>query len=173
MSGKTILIENRLKKYVDSEMDFAFETSEADEKTDIEKFKIEELNSFTYQDLRETVNILCDLTFKTFFICYGILQFFAILSGLLRIFHHDGICILLISSILAFLPIIGSILGVWGACTSWGWNVWASIFVFAIPYIIVNGPLLMITFFETYKDLKRWQSEKTFKTPSIRVMHEH
>lgn len=157
MSGKTILVENRLKKYVDSEMDFNFETTETSE---AEAFKTNEINSLTYQDLRETVNVICDLFFKTFFVGYGILKFFAISAGLLGIFHHDNIFLLLISSLLAFLPIIGTLLGIWGSCTSWGWGIWNAIFIFTIPYFIVNCPIFMIIFFEAYKDIKRWQVEK-------------
>jgi hypothetical protein len=160
MDEKTILVDNRMKKYVDSEMDFDFETALTTEKIEAKELKIIDFNSLTYQDFKETVNILCDLTFKIFFIGYGILQFFAISSGLLRIFHHDSIFILLISTLFAFLPVMGSILGVWGACTSWGWNIWSSILIFSLPYFVVNGPLLMITFFETYKDMRRWQAQK-------------
>lgn len=166
MDGKTILVDNRLKKYVDSEeeSDFSFDISPTTETIEAEKiepgeFYLPDLSNFTYQDFRDTVNILCDLAFKTFFIGYGILQFFAISSGLLRFLHYDNFFVLLISSMFAFLPIIGSILGAWGACTSWGWNIWNSICIFAVPYVIIHGPLLMITLFESYKDIKRWQRE--------------
>lgn len=163
MDGKTILVDNRLKRYVDSEEDFDFEAAIGAEQIETEEFHLPDLNSLTYQDLKETVTILCDLAFKVFFVGYGILQFFAISSGLLKIFHHDGIFTLLISSILAFLPVVGSILGVWGACTSWGWNIWNAIIIFALPYVIIHGPMFMIILCESYKDIKRWQEESTFR----------
>lgn len=161
MDGKTTLVDNRLKKYVDSEEDFDFEAAIATKQIEPEEFHLPDLNSFTYQDLRETVNILCDWAFKVFFIGYGILQFFAISSGLLKIFHHDGIFTLLISSILAFFPFVGSVLGIWGACISWGWNLWNAIFIFTLPYFIIHGPMFMIILYESYKDIKRWQMEKS------------
>lgn len=161
MDGKTVIVDNHLKRYVDSEMDFDFglENAQIKEAFEAKEIEIEDLH-FTYQDLREVVNILCDLAFKAFFIGYGILQFFAISSGLLKIFHHDGILILLISSVLAFIPFVGSILGAFGACASWGWSAWHALFVFTIPYVIIHGPMFMIIFFETYKDIRRWQAEK-------------
>lgn len=160
MSEKTILVENRFSKYADDKADFDFETTENTGKIEAETITFNDINRFTYKDLRETVNIICDLFFKIFFLGYGILKFFAISSVLLKFFHHDNIFILLFSSLFAFLPIIGSIFGICGACTSWGWNVKSSILIFTIPYFIVNGPIFMIILFETYKDIKRWRSEK-------------
>lgn len=164
MDGKTILVDNKLKRYIDSEeeSDFSFKTASTNEKIETEEFYLHDLNNFTYQNFREMVNVMCDLAFKFFFISYGILQFFAISSGLLSFLHYDNFFVLLISSLLAFLPIIGSILGAWGACTSWGWSLWNSIFIFTLPYIIIHGPIFMITLFESYKDIKRWQTENTF-----------
>lgn len=161
MDGKTILADNRSKMYVDSETesDFDFQTTSTSETIETDEFSTESLNNFTYQDLRETINVLCDLAFKICFISYGILQFFAISSGLLKFLHSDNIFVLLISSVLAFLPVIGSLLGAWGACVSWGWGVWNSIVIFFVPYVIINGPIFMIILFEYYKDIKRWQKE--------------
>lgn len=162
MDEKTIIVDNHLKQYTDGnfDSDFNFESTQTSETIEVEKIKIEDFDNFTYQDLREVVNILCDLAFKVFFIGYGILQFFAISSGLLRIFHHDGILVLLISSVLAFLPVVGSILGAVGAYASWGWSIWNTLLVFSMPYLIIHGPMFMIIFFETYKDIRRWQAEK-------------
>ncbi len=40
MDGKTILVDNRLKKYVDSEEDFDFEATIATEQIETEEFHL-------------------------------------------------------------------------------------------------------------------------------------
>lgn len=119
----------------------------------------EELSKFSYQDLREIVNVFCDFAFKLSYVGYGVLQFFAILTGLSNVFHHSNVIMFLISLVLGFTPFIGTCFGIWGAHIGWGWDLFHSIFVFVIPYVIVNGPIQMIILFEAYKDIKRWKVE--------------
>lgn len=137
-------------EFANNKISFAFQKSKVNE----------ESNKFSYQDLREITNIFCSISFKIFYVCYGVLQFFAIWDGLLNISHHNSIIMLLVSLGLAFTPLVGTCFGIWGAHICWGWNLSHSIIVFIIPYFFVNGPLLMITLFETYKDVKRWRAEE-------------
>lgn len=148
MNEKQAFVDGLSEKCTDNKMDFAFEIREADTKR------------FFYQDLKEIVNIFCNFSFKVFYVCYGILQFFAIWDGLLNISHHNSIIMLLISLGLAFVPGLGTCLGIWGAYTSWEWNLFHAVFIFIIPYLVVCVPLLMVSLFETYNDIKRWRGGK-------------
>lgn len=158
MDERALCIENYAESYADNEIDFAFERNN----------KNEEIKKFSYENLKEVVNLFCVFSFKIFYVSYGILQFFVIWNSLLKVFHHNNLIISSVSLILAFIPFVGTGFGIWGAHISWGWSLLHSIIVFIIPYFFVNIPLLMITFFESYKDFKRWNVEKTiFNDPHV------
>lgn len=116
--------------------------------------------NFTYQDLREVANIFCDLSFKTLYILYGFLQFAVVWNYFYKVFHTDNIISFLSSLILGFFPFIGTICGIYGAHVCLSWSLLKSALVFMFPYLIVNGPILMIILFELYKDIKRWRVKK-------------
>lgn len=119
----------------------------------------EEIARYSYQDFKEHVNIFGHISFIIIYFCYGFLQFFATWNVLAKVLHHDNIVISLVSLVLGFVPVIGTVFGIIGAHWGWGWHLSHSILIFfVIPYFIVNGPLLMIGFFDIYKDWKRWQS---------------
>jgi hypothetical protein len=121
----------------------------------------EKIKNFSYEDFKWNVNIVGHISFKIIYFCYGFLQFLATWSGFVKVFHHDNIIIQLASFVFGFIPLIGTGFGIFGAVVGWGWSLSQSILIFfIIPYFIVNGPLLMIGFYDIYKDCKRWQSEK-------------
>lgn len=114
----------------------------------------ESLKEYSYQNFKHLVNIICHLFFRIFYFCYGILQFFATWAGLVKVSHYDNIITLLVSLGLGFFPFIGTFSGIWGAQTAWGWSLPYSLFIFITPYFVANGPLLLIAFFDIYKDSK-------------------
>lgn len=120
----------------------------------------ENIKAYSYQDFKEDLNIFGDCCFKVLFVLYGFLQFFATWELMVKAFHHDNIIILLASIVLGFFPIIGTGFGIYGAYAVWGWDLSYAIFVFIVPYFIVNGPLLLVAFYEYYKDCKRWKAEE-------------
>lgn len=120
----------------------------------------EGLKKYSYEDFKTHMNIICHLSFKIFYFCYGVLQFFATWAGLVKIFNHDNIIIILASLILGFFPFIGTLSGLYGAYIAWGWGLAYSLFIFISPYFIVHGPLLLIAFFDIYKDSKRLRIKK-------------
>lgn len=148
MNEKQTFVEELSEECTDNKMDFGFEIKDADAK------------KFSYQNLRDMVNIFCNFSFNIFYVGYGILQFFAIWDGLLNISHHNSIIMLLVSLGLAFTPVVGTCLGIWGASSAWGWSLFYSVSIFIIPYFFVNVPLLIIALFEIYNDTKKWRTEK-------------
>lgn len=151
MGDKITFVEDHIIECVNDEIDLALKNV----------FR-NETKSFSYQDLREVINTFCAFSCKIFYICYGVLQFFAIWDGLLTVFHHNNPVIILVALLLGFFPFcpfVGTGFGIWGAHTGWGIGLSQSVFIFIIPYFFVNFPLLMITAYETYKDVKRWKTE--------------
>ena len=120
----------------------------------------ESFKKYSYQDFKNHMNIICHSSFRILYVFYGVLQFFATWAGLVKIFHHDNIVIQSASLILGFFPFIGTFSGLYGAYIGWDWSLSYSLFVFITPYFIVNGPILLIAFFDIYKDIKRWEMEK-------------
>lgn len=118
------------------------------------------LKKYSYQDFKAHMNIICHLFFRIFYLCFGVLQFFATWAGLVKVSHYDNIITLLASFVLGFFPFIGPFSGLYGAYIAWGWSLPYSLFVFITPYCIANGPLLLIAFFDIYKDSKRLEKEK-------------
>lgn len=150
MNENAVFIENYVKGCFDNKINFIRN-----------KVINERIKKYSYKEFKEAVNIVGHISFIIIYFCYGFLQFFATWSALVKVFHHDNIIILLASLGLGFVPLIGTGFGIFGAHIGWGWHLSNCVLIFfVIPYFIVNGPLLMIAFFDMYKDWKRWQSEK-------------
>lgn len=118
---------------------------------------------YTYQDFRLQMNIICSIGYKIVYFCWSIMQFYAICSGIEKLFPHGNTIILLISLILGFIPILGPTLAVGSVCLFWGWSFSYAVRFFIFPYFIVGIPLFMIGLFEIYKDWRRWQEEEQSK----------
>jgi len=122
----------------------------------------EEATKDSYEIFKDKLFVLNFISFKIIYVFYGFVQFFATWNALVKVFHHDNIIMMLASLVLGFLPFIGTGFGIYGAHTTWGWSLLQTILIFlVIPYFIVNGPLLMVGFFDMYKDWLRWQSEES------------
>lgn len=119
------------------------------------------LKKYSYQDFKTHMNIICHLSFRIFYFFYGVLQFFATWAGLVKVFNHDNLIVILASFVLGFFPFVGTLSGLYGAHIAWGWSLPYSLLVFIAPYFVAHGPLLLIAFFDIYKDSKRLEMEKT------------
>lgn len=149
MDGRLELIENQRRWLIYNRAFFT-----------IIKDRIRVESTYSYQDFKENMQAICHLSFRIFYIFYGILQFLATWVGLVKVFHQDNLIIQLVSAALGFLPLIGTFSGLYGAHIGWGWDLSYSLFVFIIPYFIVNGPILLIAMIDIYKDSRRWKLEK-------------
>lgn len=117
--------------------------------------------NYSYMIFKENLNTFCHFFFRLVYVCYGILQFYAVWGYLTKVFHSSNTIVLLVSLILAFCPFVGPIAGVIGAHMCLGWNIFYSMFFFISPYFLVNTPLHLIAVYEYYKDRKRWELEAT------------
>ena len=70
------------------------------------------------------------------YLIVGIAQLFAIMDGLEYVMGIGGIINFFLSLILAYTPIVGSILGVYGAVSVWGWGLLQAFLLF-FGYIIL------------------------------------
>lgn len=113
-----------------------------------------------YVLFKDYVNYFCHACFRIVYVCFGFLQFFAIQSIFVQVLHFNNVITSLISFVLAFIPVLGPILALYGACLSWGWSNSFAVVVFILPYIFVHFPLFMVTFVDIYKDWKRWNAEE-------------
>lgn len=115
---------------------------------------------YSYQDFREIMNIICNVTFKICYIYFGTLQFLATKAAFIKMFHHDNLMVTLISFILGFFPFIGTFFGICGAHISFGLTLSNSLIIFILPYFISNGPMFLIIIYDINKDFKRWKAEE-------------
>ena len=71
----------------------------------------------------------------------GIVQFFAIywlVDNYIPVFLINFV----IALILAYIPIVGSIIAIYAACTIWHWNIWLCILLFCPTYIMMLGAFI-------------------------------
>lgn len=113
-----------------------------------------------YVLFKDYVNYFCHACFRILYVCLGVLQFFAIKDAFIQVLHFDNVVTPVISFVLAFVPVLGPILGLWGACLSWGWSTSFAVIVFILPYIFVHSPLFMVTLMDVFKDWRRWKMEE-------------
>lgn len=155
MISKPILTKESLKEpkeQIVEEIDFRQSTAQAQ--------SIElEIKRYSWPDFREDVNVFCNLSFRIFSICCGVLQFFATMAGFEHIFPNHNIIPVAASFLLAFFPGVGTVFGIWGAHIAWGWYLSQAIAIFIIPYSIVILPMNFIAIVEFFKDIHRWHAE--------------
>lgn len=70
----------------------------------------------------------------------GIVQFFATIAGLHEWLGFHWILVGILSALLAWLPLVGSIIGMFGAVSAWGWS-WLAAFALFFGWMIV--PLII------------------------------
>lgn len=112
-----------------------------------------------YVLFKDYVNYFSHACFRFVYVFFGILQFLVIKNIFAQFFHYDNAIISVISFILAVIPVFGPLFAMYGACSCWGWDVLQAVAVFVLPYLLVHSPLFIVTFFDIYKDYRRWKIE--------------
>lgn len=121
-------------------------------------FMTDKVDKYCWDYFREDVHFFCENAFRLFYFLFGFLQFFAIWDWLVEIYHTSNLFIAAGSFILAFLPFVGTVFGIFATQNIWGWDLPNCLVIFLAPYVIVNGPLLFIAMCEVCKDVKRWRA---------------
>ena len=84
------------------------------------------------------------LIFYSIFLGLGFFQLFAIADGIDFFFGTEGTFLALFLAIIStYFPIIGPVLGVYGAYNVWGWNLIPSILLFFTPTILFVSMLII------------------------------
>ena len=76
-----------------------------------------------------------------FYLCYfaiGTVQLFACWAGAQVWFDIGPILAFIIGIFLAYIPIIGTLLGIYGAITAWDWSLFNAILLFFGPFVIAG-----------------------------------
>ncbi|WP_425647130.1 hypothetical protein [Agrobacterium leguminum] len=71
----------------------------------------------------------------------GIVQFFAIVDGIKFAWGIGAFLSFLIAGFLTYIPLVGSIFGIYGAMNAWDWSVWqaGTLFFWYIPVVVLVG----------------------------------
>ena len=78
------------------------------------------------------------------YVIVGFLQFFAIASGIEYATDWGGAIPYILAVLTTYIPIVGSVLGIYGATNSWDWSVLQAALLF-FWYIPVGIVLAMIS----------------------------
>lgn len=68
----------------------------------------------------------------------SIIQCFAIVAGIVYSFHMPRFIAIIIALFLSWFPLIGSILGVFGAIYAWGWTWYGAVALFFWYYVLIS-----------------------------------
>ncbi len=76
------------------------------------------------------------LIFAISYLIVTLLQFVAALDGIMHFFGLHWIFAIFAAFLLALIPAVGPLAGVYGAVQVWGWPAWAAILLFFWPYVL-------------------------------------
>lgn len=73
------------------------------------------------------------------YIIVGLVQFFALMDGLEYATGLPSFLSFFVSSIVTYIPLVGSLLGVYGAVAVWDWNVLQALILFFwyVPLVVL------------------------------------
>lgn len=79
------------------------------------------------------------LFFGIAYLLVGLFQLFAIMDGVGHFLNVGGFLSFIIALLLTYIPIVGSIAGVYGATEVWDWTIWQSalLFFWYVPVFII------------------------------------
>lgn len=86
--------------------------------------------------LKEIVSNILPVIFYLSYLGLGLLQIIATFSGVKDVIQNTFFA-LIVTSIVAYIPVVGTVFGILGAHNSWGWNWAHAILLFTFPYIII------------------------------------
>mgnify|MGYP000836600774 CR=1 FL=1 len=87
--------------------------------------------------IKESVKSVTQLLGRILWLAIGLIQFFAIyyvVDEYVPIFLLNFI----IAMLLAYSPILGTIIAIYCACSLWHWNIWLAILLFCYSAILPN-----------------------------------
>ena len=74
--------------------------------------------------------------FAISYLLHTLVQLVAALDGIMYFFGLHWIFAFFAAFLLALIPAIGPLAGVYGAVQAWGWPAWAAVLLFFWPYIL-------------------------------------
>jgi hypothetical protein len=74
----------------------------------------------------------------------GVVQVLAILDGIEAALGVHWLLAGLLGLFLAYMPVIGTLLGIWGAVAAWGWRLPAALALFLGPHVVYGGLVLLL-----------------------------
>ena len=92
-----------------------------------------------------------------------VVQMFAIAAGLTGSLHIPSILSFPGAFVLTWLPVIGSLLGAYGATTSWGWSFFGGFLFFASPLLAFGLMVGVAAIFDRARDRLRNSSSNVFR----------
>ncbi len=104
------------------------------------------MNTNTTNSENNEITNLLGCLFWGLIIVIDIIQAFAIYAGLAPTMGWFGA--LLTAGATAWIPLIGTILAIYGAISAWGWEPLAAIALFAGPYIILIPIAIIASLFQ-------------------------
>ena len=81
--------------------------------------------------------------FTTTFVLVSLVQTVAALDGIMAFFHLHWIFAGFAALMLAFIPAIGPLAGMYGAVKVWGWNPLLALMLFFFPYFLFGLMLIL------------------------------
>ena len=75
-------------------------------------------------------------------ICYlvlGLVQIFATVAGIAVTLDIPVVIAWILSSFIGYIPIVGTVMGIYGAIEGWGWALWQALALFLGPWIVILG----------------------------------
>lgn len=71
------------------------------------------------------------------YLVVGLVQLAAIMAGLTDYFGMHWILAAIIAFFTAYIPLVGSVAGIWGAVSVWEWEWWQAALLFIGPFVFV------------------------------------
>ena len=87
------------------------------------------------------MNNLSAFVTAAFYIVYfvvGLFAFFAIWAGVEHAFGFNSFFVFCTAAILAYVPVVGIGLGIWGAITVWSWPWYWAVALYFGPFVFVS-----------------------------------
>lgn len=119
------------------------------------KDKDKSVQKFNLLNFKESLYNMSSTIFIIGYIIVGFIQWVATYAGVYSFINNTFFSIL-IAGFIAYIPILGTITGIYGAYKYWGFPLWCAILLFCINYIIAI--IIAIIQFIIEKLLKKFQS---------------
>lgn len=82
--------------------------------------------------------------FAVLYFGLGVVQLFAIVDGVQHALGLPGFIAFLLALFTTWIPLLGTVLGVYGAVNVWRWDLIPSLLLFGLPLIIASVFLLTV-----------------------------